>query len=271
MSYYTESQCEVSTTPLRAFNANVGILYGALAVISIVLVWFSSSKTGGATFDSNLYRLFGHYSRNTVVPPASTLSLVNLTPHGIGLILLAALILGALFHAVYAVDSRRLYTLLLVDRCNGMRWSQFALIHTLLAVVVAQLLGSTTFDFLWFTLFAMPILGILGYFADKSYPCCPTTINVVMIGMAILILGYWVPVIMNFAYRYSDAQLAPPAYMWLALFALALFDIFIFVGPILQSRQKLSYFVVETMNTLALLSVSAVVLVAVGWAMTDQA
>lgn len=267
---YAENQCEVRTTPLRALNANLAVLYIALAAIAAVITWFSSTKTGAATFDSNIYRLVGRYAGNYVVPPAGTASLVNLTPQGLSLVLLAALVIGALFHAVYALDCRRLYTLLLVDRCNGMRWAQFAVIHTLIALVVAQMTGTATFDFMWFGLLGLPILGVLGYFADRAYPCCPIMVNMVIFGTAIVLLAYWVPVITNFWYRCTDTGRSAPAYMWIALVALGIFDILLFASPFIQARQRISYFIAETTHTIALLILSTVILVAVGWALADQ-
>lgn len=268
---FSENQCEVRTTPLRAFNANVAILYVILAVVALVVTWFNSRKIGASPFDSNVYRLVGnYYSDNTVTPPATVASLVNLTPHGLSLVLFAALMLGSLFHFIYALDIRRLYTLLLVDRCNGMRWAQFAIIHTLLAIVVAQMLGTTTFEFLWLVLFAFPLIGILGYFNDRSYPCSPCLSNVAILGTGLIMLAYWVPVITNFTYRFIDSNMAPPVYMWIAMIGLFLFDLMIFVAPWIQSRQRLSYFVFEMLHTIALLIISIIVLVCVIWALADQ-
>lgn len=267
---YAENQCEVKTTPLRAFNANIAILYITMATIAGIITWFAGAKTGAATFDSNVYRLTGRYSGNTVVPPAGTASLVNLTPQALSLALLGALLCGALFHMVYALDLRRLYTLMLVDRCNSMRWAQFAIVHTLLALIVAQMLGTTTFDFMWFCLLALPILGILGYFGDRAYPCYPCMVHVVIIGVAIILLAYWVPVLTNFTYRYMDASTPPPAYMWIALVGLALFDIIFFAMPFIQARQRISYFVFEMLHSIGLLIISAVILATVAWALADQ-
>jgi hypothetical protein len=267
---YAETTCEVRTTPLRAFNANVGILYVALAVIAAILAWFSSTKSGAATFDSNVYRLSGHYVGNDVVPPAGATSMVTLTPWGTALALMGALIIGAMFHFVYAADCRRMYTLLLIDRCNGMRWAQFGIIHTILALIVAQILGTTTFDFLMFALLALPCLGILGYFGDKSYPCCPCMSNVVIVGTALIMLAYWIPVITNFAYRVSDSRVAAPPYMWIALFLLLFYDAIVLVAPIIQARCRLSYFLTETINSIGLVVISAVILICVGWALADQ-
>lgn len=267
---YVEQTCEVRTTPLRAFNANVAVLYVFLSVVAIILAWYGSTKTGGATFDSNIYRLSGHYDVNIVVPPAGTTSMVALTPSGTALALIGAFIVGALFHFVYAVDCHRLYTLLLVDRCNGMRWAQFAIVHTVLALVVAQLLGTTTFDFLFFALLALPCLGVLGYFGDRAYPCCPHMVNAVICGTALIMLAYWVPVITNFAYRNEDAGINAPAYMWIALFLFAAYDIIVFVFPFIQSRSRMSYFLTETISTLCLMVISAIVLACVGWALADQ-
>lgn len=267
---YTETQCEVRTTPLRAFNANIAVLYVALAVVAAVLTWFVGRKSGAATFDTNVYRLRGHYQLNYVVPPAGTASLVNLTPQGVGLVLICALVVGAFFHVIYAFDFRRLYTLLLIDRCNTMRWAQFAIVHTLLALIVAQLLGTTTLDFLWLGLLALPVLGVLGYFGDRAYPCDPSMVNVVIIGMVIMFIGYWVPVIMNFAYRCAEANRAAPAYMWIAMVSLILYHILLFASPFIQARQKTSYFILETLHALALLVVSALILISVAWALADQ-
>lgn len=265
-----ESQCEVRTTPLRAYNANVGILYVALSVIVVIYAWFNSTKVGAATFDTNVYRLAGHYSGNTIVPPAGTSSLVTLTPMGTGLALLGATILGALFHFVYALDCRRLYTLLVVDRCNGMRWAQYALIHTILALIVAQLTGTTTFDFLMFGLLALPVLGVLGYFADKSYPCCPHMMNVVFLGTAILFVAYWIPVMTNFIYRYIDATIPPPVYMWIALISFLLYDIFVFLAPWIQSRSRVMYLHAEIAHSMSLVIITTIIVICVGWALTDQ-
>ena len=268
---YQESQCEVRTTPLRAFNANIGIIYVALAIIAVIITWFGNTKTGGATFDTNIYRLSFRFYGNTVIPPPGTTSMVTLTPIGTSLALLGALILGGIFHFVYAVDYRRQYTLKLIDRCNGMRWAEFAIIHTILALVVAQLLGTTTFDFMFFCLLALPCLGVLGYFGDRSYPCCPHITNIVILGMALVFLAYWVPVITNFAYRNSDAGLSAPPYMWIALFSLAIFDIIVFVTPWIQARQRPSYFFIETASSAGLLVISAIILSMIGWALADQA
>ncbi len=267
---YSEQTCEVRTTPLRAFNANIAVLYVALAIIAIILTWFSSGKTGASTFDSNVYRLAGHYASNLVVPPPTALSMVTLTPWGTSLALMGALIVGALFHFVYAVDCKRLYTLLLVDRCNGMRWAQFAIIHTILGLVVAQLLGTTTFDFLMFALLALPCLGVLGYFGDRSYPCCPCMGNMVIVGTGLIMLAYWIPVITNFAYRVDDSNVTAPPYMWIALFLFAIHDIMIFAAPLIQFRTRVSYFITEMINTLSLVVISAIILVCVGWALAEQ-
>lgn len=267
---YSEQTCEVRTTPLRAFNANIAILYVGMAVIAIILAWFSSTKSGAATFDSNVYRLNGHYSSNDVIPPAGATSLVSLTPWGTALALTGALVVGALFHFVYATDCRRLYTLLLVDRCNGMRWAQFGIIHTILCLITAQLLGTTTFDFLMFGVLALPVLGVLGYFGDRAYPCCPCMVNVVIIGTLLIMAAYWVPVITNFAFRMADSGINAPAYMWIALFLLFFYDIWIFISPFLQARTRMSYFMTEVINTVALIVISAIILVCVGWALADQ-
>jgi hypothetical protein len=196
--------------------------------------------------------------------------MVTLTPSGTSLALLGAMIVGAVFHFIYAVDCRRLYTLLLVDRCNGMRWVQFGIIHTILALVVAQMLGTSTFDFLFFGFLGLPCLAILGYFADKAFPCCPTITNVVILGTALLLLAYWIPVITNFAYRNKDAGMTAPAYMWVALFFLAAFDFLVLMSPIIQARTRVSYFVTETMSALGLVVISAIVMVTVGWALSEQ-
>lgn len=270
-SPYTEQNCEVRTTPLRAFNANVGILYLALAAVSMILAWFNSSKTGASTFDTNIYRLEGNYTgNNLVVPPSGLASLVTITPWGANLILSIVLLIGGLFHFIYATDFKRLYTLLLIDRCNTMRWVQFAIVHTGIALLLAQLMGTTTYDFMMFGIFALPCLGVLGYFSDRSYPCCPCMSHVALVGTALLFIGYWVPVITNFSYRYADSGLAPPAYMWIALFLLAAYSIFIFISPILQSRGKISYFILETVHALALLMISAIAVVCMGWALSNQ-
>lgn len=267
---YSEQTCEVRTTPLRAFNANIAVLYVGLAIIAAVLAWFGSTKNGSATFDSNVYRLIGHYSGNDVIPPAGATSIVSLTTWGTALALMGALIVGALFHFVYAADCQRLYTLLLVDRCNGMRWAQFGVIHTILCLVVAQLLGTTTFDFLMFGLLALPVLGVLGYFGDRSYPCCPCMTNVVIIGTLLIMLAYWVPVITNFAFRMSDSNVAAPAYMWIAMFLLFFYDVWIFVSPFLQARTRMSYFMMEIISSVSLIIISIIILGCVGWALAAQ-
>lgn len=196
--------------------------------------------------------------------------MVTLTPWGTSLAMMGALIVGALFHFVYAMDCKRLYTLLLVDRCNGMRWAQYAIIRTILGLVVAQLLGTTTFDFLMFALLALPCLGVLGYFGDRAYPCCPCMVNMVIVGTALIMLAYWIPVITNFAYRNEDAGMSAPAYMWIALFLLAFYDLLIFATPFIQFRTRVSYFIIETVSTVALVVISAIILVCVGWALADQ-
>lgn len=264
---FSEQVCEVRTTPLRAFNANVAILYLALAVIMVIVAWFGSSKTGPAAFDSNVYRLEGHYSaQGMAVPPPTARSLVTLTPWGSALALLGALLIGAMFHFVFAIDFKRQYTLLLVDRCNGMRWAQFAIIHTILAIVIAQMVGCCSFDFLFLALFVLPGLGVLGYFADRAYPCCPRMMNAVTLGTAIIMVGYWVPVITNFAYRQQSA----PPYMWIALITLGILDFVFLITPLVQSRSHMSYFIGEMGGTLLLVLVSAIVLTCVSWALTDQ-
>ncbi len=269
-SYPAEQTCEVRTTPLRAFNANIAVLYVALATVAIILSWLGSTKTGPATFDSNVYRLSGNYSGNLVVPPSGVTSMVTLTPWGTGLALAGALVVGAMFHFVYASDYKRLYTLFIVDRCNGMRWAQFGIVHTILALIVAQLLGTKTFDFLFFTLLALPCLGVLGYFGDRSYPCCPFMVNIMIVGTALIMLAYWIPVITNFAYRNSDAGIAAPAYMWIALFALLIYDVLIFASPFIQARGRISYFIAETVSSLSLLVISGIILVCVSWGIGDQ-
>lgn len=268
---FSESQCEVRTTPLRAFNANMGVLYILLTGVAVIIVWFSSTKTGAASFDTNIYRLTNKYSGNQVVPPAGTSSLVALTPMGTALALLGALALAAMFHFVYALDCRRLYTLLLVDRCNGMRWAQYAIVHTVLAMIVAQMLGTTTFDFMMFALLALPCLGVLGYLGDRAYPCSPHMVYATILGSAVLLLAYWIPVITNFAYRNADSPYWAPAYMWVALAAFFIYDVFLFVSPWIQSRHRPSYFFVETFHSMGLLLISTVVVIAVGWALADQA
>lgn len=272
-SSYSETQCEVRTTPLRAFNANIAVIYVTMTIVAIVVIWFSTRKSGPATFDTNVYRLTNRYIGNLVVPPAGAASMVNMSTQGIGLVIVAALLIGAFFHVVYALDCRRLYTLLLVDRCNGMRWAQFALIHTLIAVAVAQLLGSTTFDFLWFCLLALPVLGVLGFFADRSYPCCPKLVNTMILGTALILIAYWVPVMTNFTYRALDAAngaRAIPSYMWIALFSLLIFDVLVFAMPFFQARQRVSYFLIETMHTLLILIITVIILACVAWALCDQ-
>ncbi len=197
--------------------------------------------------------------------------MLTLSPHGASLILLGALLICALFHFVYAVDHRRLYTLFLVDRCNTMRWAQFGLMHTALAMVVAQLVGVCTFDFMVMSMLMLPCLGVVGYFGDRAYPCCPRMAAVAVFGIALILLGFWIPVITNFAYRNSEAGVAAPAYMWIALIALLIFDVVFFVSPIIQLRLHFSYFLIETMSTVGLMILSAVILGALGWALNDQA
>lgn len=196
--------------------------------------------------------------------------MVSLTPWGTALTLTGALVVGALFHFVYATDCRRLYTLSLVDRCNGMRWAEFAVIHTILCLIVAQLLGTTTFDFLMFGLIALPVLGILGYFGDRSYPCNPTMMNITIVGTLLIMVAYWVPVITNFAYRMGDSGINAPAYMWIAMFFLLFYDVWIFLAPFVQSRTRTSYFMMEIVGAVALALISVVILVCVGWALADQ-
>lgn len=267
---YSEQSCEVRLTPLKAFNANIAVFYTILAIVAIILTSFSATKIGAATFDSNIYRLSGHYSGNYVIPPSSVTSMVTLTPWGTSLALMTALIIGSMFHFIYALDYKRLYTLFLLDRCNGMRWAQFGIIHTILALIVAQLLGTTTFDFMMFAVLALPCLGVLGYFGDKAYPCCPCMVNIVIFGTALILIAYWIPVITNFSYRYSDSGVNPPAYMWIALFLFAFFDILVFLAPIIQARVRASYFFTETISSLGLAVISTIILACVGWALAAQ-
>jgi hypothetical protein len=253
------------------FNANIAVIYLIFTVVGICFSWFSSSKTGASTYDSNIYRVMGHYGAGKiVVPPGSAVPLVNVTPMGTGLALVGAMLISALFHFIYAIDCRRLYTLSLIDRCNAMRWAQFGITHTILAMIVAQMLGTVTYDFLMASLMFLPCLGIMGYFEDRSFPCSPTMGNVSVLGAALLLLAYWIVVVTNFVYRYTDAAVPPPAYMWIALVGLFLYDILFFIMPWIQYRQRLGYFTVEVVQNIALVAISGIILVCVCWALADQ-
>lgn len=270
---YDDQKCAITTTPLRLLNLNLGIFYLILMIVTIVFGVKRSNVTE-PFYDSNLYRLKGTYnSLNRIDGPATAVSLASLSPSGIAYIIATALGICALFHFVYAIDLKRMYTLMLVDKCNAMRWAQIGIAFMLMGIATAELLGSMSMEFYIMAILTLPLIGIFGFFIDKHYPCYPYLLYWAFAGFLMVLIGYWTSVGVTFAYRVIDAPGGPgaiPGYMYMALASLALYSLVLLVGPILMQRTRLNYFKSEIIQTFLLFIMLAITSGSIIWAVSNS-
>lgn len=265
MSSACQLSCDYRGTPLRLVNANLAVLYLAIGIATFVIFWYLGDRPI-KTFDPNLYSLRNAYNGQNVIGPAIP-TVVTTTNSPFLLILMMMLCLtNFIFHTIYAMDIKRAYTIMLVDRCNFARWIQFALVNTALSLVVAHMLGTTSFDFVLSGIFFLPMIGIVGYIMDKSYPCLPDYFWPVYIGFFLLLVGaFWSTVITNFVTHSIDSGGKTNSYLYFGLVMLAIFHIIMFFLPYVSSRLKIKYTTVELLTSFLLFGLTAAVIGFICW------
>lgn len=258
--------CDYKGTPLRLVNANLAVLYLALGVTTFVVYWYLGDQPI-KTFDQNLYALRNAYNGTDVVPPAIPTVVTATNSPSLLIFMMMVCLTNFIFHMVYAIDLKRAYTIMLVDRCNFVRWIQFALVNTIFSLIAAHVLGTTSFDFFLAGAFFLPVAGLLGYFIDKSHPCLPDFFWPSYIGFFLVLLAaFWSPVICNFSTHAIDAGGKIRPYLYFGIIILALYHISTFLIPYLQLRLKMKYTTIELMNSFLMFGFTACMIGLICWA-----
>lgn len=268
MSASCQLSCDYRGTPLRLVNANLGILYLALAAATLSIYFYLGTGTV-ATYDKNLYNLRNIYSATggTIMGTAAPSSTVTINTACVLILFTMLFVTNMLFHFGYALDYKRAYTIMLIDRCNKLRWIQFAIVNTLLALYVAQISGTNSFDFFLAALFFLPVGGILGFLMDKYYPCFPGLFWIAYLGLFLAIgVAYWSPVITNLAIHWMDSNGTMLPYIFVAGASLMVFHLLIVLLSYIQTRTKIRYPTIEIIHSFLMFALCTAMIGSFAWA-----
>lgn len=265
MSSSCQLSCDYKGTPLRLVNANIGILYMALAVAAVSIYFYLGNRVM-TTFDKNIYTLRNVY--NGVFPIGNAVASATIETSTPTLVFLMMMLFftNMLFHFGYAIDFKRAYTVMLIDRCNKLRWIQFAITNTILTLFAAHISGTTSLDFFLIGLLALPAAGAFGFLMDKTSPCFPGMFWVSYIGLiALTFLAPWAVIVYNFSVHSIDSGVFPPGYLYTGIIALATFHLILIVLPYIQTRSKIKYSSIELLHSFMLFAVSAAMFGVLVW------
>ncbi len=262
--------CDYKGTPLRLVNANIGILYLALAVSAVAIYFYIGSKNIN-TFDKNLYTLRNVFNGIFPIGNAVASPTIDTSTPTLLFLMMMLFFVNMLFHFGYAIDFKRAYTVMLMDRSNKLRWIQFAITNTILTLFTAHLTGTTSFDFFIVSLLALPAAGGFGYIMDKSNPCFPGMFWVSYLGLILLaFIAPWCVIAYNFSVHTIDSGVFPPGYTYTALVALATFHLILVTLPYIQTRSRIKYSSVELIHSFILFGVSAALFGILVWSILNS-
>ncbi len=271
MSVDCQLSCDYRATPLRLVNANLGILYLALTAATLS-VYFYIGGGEVTTYDKNLYTLRNTYSASgsTIMGSAATSSTISINVPCVLIIFAMLFFTNMIFHFGYALDYKRAYTIMLIDRCNKLRWIQFAIVNTVLSLFVAQIAGTNSFDFFLAGLFFLPVAGILGFLMEKYYPCFPGLFWIAYLGLfLVMAVSYWSPVGTNLAVHWMDSRSTMLPYIFVGVSALFAFHLLVLLLAYIQTRTKMQYSTAEIIYSFLMFALSTAMIGVFSWAVVD--